>query len=71
MITLYHGSNVAVDMIFDSVSIGTTFKKKLEEAGVVLCSISEAMHTHADLVKKYLGIVLMSRKLRVVLWKLL
>lgn len=50
-------SNVAVDMIFDSVSIGTTFKKKLDEAGVVLCSISEAMHTHADLVKKYLGSV--------------
>ena len=45
-------SNVAVDMIFDSVSIGTTFKKKLEEAGVVLCSISEAMHTHADLDQK-------------------
>ena len=39
-------SNVAVDMIFDSVSIGTTFKKKLEEAGVILCPISEAMHTH-------------------------
>ena len=50
-------SNVAVDMIFDSVSIGTTFKKKLEDAGVVLCSISEAMHTHPDLVKKYLGSV--------------
>jgi len=50
-------SNVAVDMIFDSVSIGTTFKKKLEEAGVVLCSISEAMHTHGDLVEKYLGSV--------------
>lgn len=50
-------SNVAIDMVFDSVSIGTTFKKKLEEAGVVLCSISEAMHTHADLVKKYLGSV--------------
>ncbi len=50
-------SNVAVDMVFDSVSIGTTFKKKLEEAGVVLCSISEAMHTHGDLVEKYLGSV--------------
>ena len=50
-------SNVAVDMVFDSVSIGTTFKKKLEEAGVVLCSISEAMHTHPDLIKKYLGSV--------------
>lgn len=50
-------SNVAVDMIFDSVSIGTTFKKTLEEAGVILCSISEAMHTHGDLIKKYLGSV--------------
>ncbi|MFA6915478.1 MAG: Fe-S cluster assembly protein SufB [Parachlamydiales bacterium] len=50
-------SNVAVDVVFDSVSIGTTFKKKLEEAGVVLCSISEAVHRFPDLVKKYLGTV--------------
>ena len=50
-------SNVAVDMIFDSVSIGTTFKKKLEEAGVVLCSISEAIHLYPGLVEKYLGSV--------------
>lgn len=50
-------SNVAVDMIFDSVSIGTTFKKKLDDAGVILCSISEAMHTHGDLIEKYLGSV--------------
>lgn len=50
-------SNVAVDLVFDSVSIGTTFKKKLEEAGVILCSISEAIHSHFDLVKKYLGSV--------------
>ena len=50
-------SNVAVDMVFDSVSIGTTFKKKLEDVGVVLCSISEAMHTHPELVRKYLGSV--------------
>lgn len=50
-------SNVAVDMVFDSVSIGTTFKKKLEEAGVVLCSISEAIHTHTELIEKYLGSV--------------
>lgn len=50
-------TNVAVDMVFDSVSIGTTFKKKLEDAGVVLCSISEAIHTHADLIEKYLGTV--------------
>lgn len=50
-------SNVAVDMVFDSVSIGTTFKKKLEEAGVILCPISEAVHTHGDLIEKYLGSV--------------
>ncbi len=50
-------TNVAVDMVFDSVSIGTTFKKKLEEAGVVLCSISEAIHTYPEIVEKYLGTV--------------
>ncbi len=50
-------SNVAVDLVFDSVSIGTTFKKKLEEAGVVLCSISEAIHLYPELVEKYLGTV--------------
>ncbi len=50
-------SNVAVDLVFDSVSIGTTFKKKLEDAGVVLCSMSEAVHLYPDLIKKYLGSV--------------
>ena len=50
-------SNVAVDMVFDSVSIGTTFKQKLEDAGVVLCSISEAMHSYPELIQKYLGSV--------------
>lgn len=50
-------ANVAVDMVFDSVTIGTTFKKKLEEAGVVLCSISEAVHKYPELVEKYLGSV--------------
>ncbi len=50
-------TNVAVDMVFDSVSIGTTFKKKLDEAGVVLCSISEAVHKYPDLVKNYLASV--------------
>lgn len=50
-------SNVAVDMVFDSVSIGTTFKKKLDEAGVVLCPISEAVHRFPELVQKYLGSV--------------
>lgn len=50
-------TNVAVDLVFDSVSIGTTFKKKLTDAGVVLCSISEAVHLYPDLIKKYLGSV--------------
>jgi Fe-S cluster assembly protein SufB len=50
-------ANVAVDVVFDSVSIGTTFQKKLKEAGVVLCSISEAMQHYPELVEKYLGSV--------------
>lgn len=50
-------TNVAVDVVFDSVSIGTTFRKKLDEAGVVLCSISEAVHKYPDLIEKYLGTV--------------
>jgi len=50
-------SNVAVDVVFDSVSIGTTFRKKLVEAGVVLCSISEAVHKYPELLEKYLGTV--------------
>ncbi|MGE4575020.1 Fe-S cluster assembly protein SufB, partial [Parachlamydia sp.] len=50
-------ANVAVDMVFDSVSIGTTFKKKLDEAGVVLCSISEAIQKYPELVEKYMGSV--------------
>jgi Fe-S cluster assembly protein SufB len=50
-------ANVAVDMVFDSISIGTTFKKKLDEAGVVLCSISEAVHRYPELIEKYLGSV--------------
>ena len=50
-------TNVAVDMVFDSVSIGTTFRKKLEEAGVILCSISEATKLYPELVQKYLGSV--------------
>lgn len=50
-------TNVAVDMVFDSVSIGTTFRQQLADAGVVLCSISEAMHKYPDLVQKYLGTV--------------
>ncbi len=50
-------TNVAVDVVFDSVSLGTTFHEKLKEAGVVLCSISDAIQEHPDLVKKYLGTV--------------
>ena len=48
---------VAVDVVFDSVSVGTTFKKKLAEAGVIFCSISEAVREHPELVKQYLGTV--------------
>ncbi len=50
-------AGVAVDVVFDSVSIATTFKAKLAEAGVVFCPISEAVHKYPDLVKKYLGSV--------------
>jgi Fe-S cluster assembly protein SufB len=48
---------VAVDVVFDSVSVGTTFRKKLAEAGVIFCSISEAVREHPELVRKYLGTV--------------
>lgn len=50
-------ANVAVDAIFDSVSVATTFKEKLAEDGVIFCSISEALREHPELVKKYLGSV--------------
>ena len=50
-------SNVAVDAIFDSVSIGTTFKEKLAEDGVIFCSFSEALQEHPELIQKYLGTV--------------
>ncbi len=50
-------SNVAVDAVFDSVSIATTFKKDLAKHGVIFCSISEALQEYPDLVKKYLGTV--------------
>lgn len=50
-------TNVAVDVVFDSVSLGTTFQKKLVEAGVVLCSISEAVKRFPELVEEYLGSV--------------
>ena len=48
---------VAVDAVFDSVSIGTTFKETLREAGVIFCSFTEAVHDYPDLVRKYLGSV--------------
>lgn len=50
-------ANVAVDAIFDSVSVATTFKEKLAEQGVIFCSISEAIHEHPELIQKYLGSV--------------
>ena len=50
-------AGVAVDVIFDSVSVATTFRKKLAEAGVIFCSFSEAVKDHPDLVQKYLGSV--------------
>jgi Fe-S cluster assembly protein SufB len=50
-------ANVAVDVVFDSVSLGTTFQKTLKEAGVVFCPISEAVHEYAELIEKYLGSV--------------
>ena len=48
---------VAVDAVFDSVSVGTTFQKELKSVGVIFCSISEAIKEHPELVKKYLGSV--------------
>jgi Fe-S cluster assembly protein SufB len=48
---------VAVDAVFDSVSVGTTFQAELKQAGVIFCSISEAIREHPDLVRKYLGTV--------------
>jgi len=50
-------SGVAVDAVFDSVSVTTTFKSELEKHGVIFCPFSEAVHNHPDLIKKYLGSV--------------
>jgi Fe-S cluster assembly protein SufB len=50
-------AGVAVDAVFDSVSVVTTYRAKLEEAGVIFCPISEAVHKYPELVKKYLGSV--------------
>ncbi|MFV0385929.1 Fe-S cluster assembly protein SufB [Paracoccus sp. (in: a-proteobacteria)] len=55
--TPVEGRKVAVDAVFDSVSVGTTFKDELARAGVIFCSISEAIREHPDLVRKYLGSV--------------
>jgi Fe-S cluster assembly protein SufB len=50
-------ANVAVDAVFDSVSIGTTFKKQLQKSGVIFCSITEAVEYYPHLIEKYLGSV--------------
>ena len=50
-------SGVAVDAILDSASVATTYKSMLEEAGVIFCSVSEAVQTHPELIRKYLGSV--------------
>jgi Fe-S cluster assembly protein SufB len=50
-------AGVAVDVVFDSVSVATTFREKLAEAGVIFCPISEAIKTHPDLVRQYIGSV--------------
>ena len=50
-------AGVAVDAVFDSVSLGTTFKEKLKEDGVIFCSFSEAVKEHPEIIKKYLGTV--------------
>ena len=50
-------AGVAVDAVFDSVSVGTTFKKQLAEKGIIFCSFTEAVQEHPDLVRKYLGMV--------------
>src|SRR4029434_10645326 len=47
-------AGVAVDAVFDSVSVATTFKNKLAELGIIFCSFSEAVENHPELVKKYL-----------------
>ena len=51
------GARIAVDAVFDSVSVVTTFREELSKAGVVFCPISEAVHSHPELVRKYLGSV--------------
>ena len=48
-------AGVAIDAVFDSVSVATTFKDKLAEMGIIFCSFSEAVQEHPELIKKYLG----------------
>jgi Fe-S cluster assembly protein SufB len=50
-------SGVAVDAVFDSISVATTFKEKLAELGIIFCSLSEAIQNHPDLIERYLGTV--------------
>src|SRR3954452_3363662 len=50
-------AGVAVDAVFDSLSVATTYKEKLKKHGVIFCSFSEAVQEHPELVKKYLGSV--------------
>ena len=50
-------TNVAVDAVFDSVSIGTTFKKQLQKSGIIFCSITDAIEKYPNLIEKYLGSV--------------
>ncbi len=54
-------AGVAVDAVFDSISVATTFKEKLAEAGVIFCPFSEAVQTHPELIEKYLGSVVSYR----------
>ncbi|MDR9407068.1 MAG: Fe-S cluster assembly protein SufB [Spiribacter sp.] len=51
-------ANVAVDAVFDSVSVATSYKEKLAEQGIIFCSMSEAVHDHPELVKQYLGTII-------------
>ncbi len=50
-------SGIAVDAVFDSVSVATTYKESLDKVGIIFCSFTEAVHNHPDLIKKYLGSV--------------
>lgn len=58
---LLNVQDIAMDLVFDSVSIGTTFKEALDRAGVIFCSLSQAIREYPDLIKKYLGSVVSSR----------